>query len=212
MFARALLGVLVICIGTIPAFAGLTLLTGPSGATHVNNLVTNGSFETGAPTPAGSKYYWATGTTLTSFPFSVPTGWQSAGTQSTYATWGNDGPGTPHTQFSDVLPDGANAVYFGNSDTAVDQSPGWNSDGTVSFTGDPTFTPSYGGPCRLWQTVNTDTFVAPSYLLSFWASGEAALNSAFAIDSVFGLKVTNVLSGDPIQYLTAPGGNGLVGK
>jgi hypothetical protein len=210
MNVRALLVVSLVAIVTLPASAALTLLTGPSGASHVNNLVTNGSFENGAPSPAGSKYYWATGSSYT--PFSVPSGWQSAGTPNTYATWGNDGPGTPHTQFSDNLPDGANSVYFGNADTTVNQPPTWNADGTVSFPAAPTFSPVYGGPCQLWQTVSTNTSPAPSYLLSFWASGEAALTSAFNTDGIFGLKVTNVLPGDPIQYLTAPGGNGLVGK
>jgi hypothetical protein len=187
------------------ARAGLTLLTSPPpvGGT---NLVSNGSFEIGAPVTPGNKYYWATGTTLNNFPFAVPSGWQSSGASQSYASWGNDN--APHIQFSDTLPDGNNAVYFGNAETTVSQPPNYNPDGTVSFPAPPTFSPQYGAPVQLWQTVPTNTSPAPSYRLSFWASGEAALFGAFPQPSIFGLRVTNTLPGDPIQYLTSPNGTG----
>ncbi len=201
---------LITCLSAA-ANASLTLLSSPPPLTHIGNLVANGSFETGAPSPDGSKYYWATGTTLT--PFSVPGGWQSAGTQSTYASWGNDGPGTPHLQFSDTLPDGRNALYFGNAQTTVDLPATYNADGTVTFPGNPTFSPQYGGPARLLQTVNTPANPAPSYRISFWASAEAAQfgQGAYDIPGIFGFRITNVLPGDPIQYLTAPDGTTAIG-
>ncbi len=194
------------------ALAAHASLTMTSGGTYSrpNNLLTNGSFETGAPTVAGNKYYWATGTTLTNFPFAVPTGWSSAGTASTYATWGRDGFANS-IQLSDLLPDGNNGMYFGNAETYIDQTPVFNNDGTVSFGSAPTFSPKYGGPCRLWQTIPTIANPAASYKLSFWVSGEAAAFGSFANLSVFGLKMTNVLAGDPIQYLTVPNGTGALG-
>ncbi len=206
-------GIAALAGGCGSALASLTLLSSPPPLTHPGNLVTNGSFETGAPSPDGSAYYWATGTTLSFNPFAVPGGWSSAGTASTYATWGNDGAGPAHKQFSDVLPDGRNALYFGNADTTVNQAPTYHADGTVTFASAPTFSPQYGGPCRLWQTINTVANPAPSYRLSFWASAEAAQFGlgAYSIDGIFGLKVTNVLPGDPIQYLTAPDGTTAIG-
>ena len=195
----------------VPVSGSLSLLNSPPAATHAGNLVANGSFETGAPTPAGNKFYWATGTTLGSFPFSVPGGWQSAGTASTYATWGRDGFQNS-VQLSDLLPDGTNALYFGNAGMTVDQTPTYNADGTVSFPASPNFTSAYGGPCRLWQSVPTNTSPAPSYRLSFWVSGEASFFAAYPQDGIFGLRVTNVLAGDPIQYLSVPGGQSALGK
>lgn len=194
------------------ACGGHASLTMTSGGTYSRpqNLLTNGSFEIGAPTTFGNKYYWATGTTLTNFPFAVPAGWSSAGTASTYATWGRDGFANS-TQLSDLLPDGNNGMYFGNSDTYIDQVPSFNADGTVSFAAAPNFSPKYGGPCRLWQTIPTVANPAASYKLSFWVSGEAAAFGSFVNPSVFGLKMTNVLAGDPIQYLTVPNGVGPMG-
>ena len=50
---------------------------------------------------------------------------------------------------------------------------------------------------------------APSYILSFWTSGEdtgSAPATPFTGDGIFGLRVTNVLAGDPTIYLTTPSG------
>ncbi len=191
-----------------PAQASLTLTTG-LGTTHTGNMVANGSFESGAPTPDGARYYWATGTTNT--PFAVPIGWSSSGAAETYASWGNDGAGPARINGSDVFPDGRNGLYFGNLFATMDQQPTFHSDGKVTFTPPPTFVPDYGAPAILTQTIPTNTSPASSFKFSFWASGENASLNSWS-EGIFGLRVTNVLPGDPIQYLTAPGGTGLLGQ
>ncbi len=40
--------------------------------------------------------------------------------------------------------------------------------------------------------------------MNFWVSGEDAVNFPNWTEGVFGLKVTNVLAGDPITYLSVP--------
>jgi hypothetical protein len=63
-----------------------------------------------------------------------------------------------------------------------------------------------GAPVRLWQTVPTHLTPAPSYVFSFWVSGEWSGQTLGGIpDGIFGLKVTNVLPGDPMQFLAVPG-------
>jgi hypothetical protein len=193
----------------MPAWGSLTLLpAGPQLGNNASNLVTNGSFEVGAPAPNGPITFWATGTT--NAPFAVPAGWTSSGAASTYANWGSTGTGPYTIAGSANLPDGSAGLYFGNLITTIDQTPTFNADRTVTFPGSPTFTPTYGQPCTLSQSVPTHLNPAPSYLLSFWVSGEVA-SSAVWPDGVFGLRVTNVLPGDPIQYLTTPGGQSAFG-
>lgn len=187
------------------AHASLSLLSGPQQGTHVGNLVTNGSFETGAP-PSNSSVYWANGTGLT--PFATPPGWTSSGSANAYAYWGGTGAGPYQTALSDSLPDGQNALYFGNNFTNIDKTPTWHANGTVTFSGSPTFSPVYGSPVTLSQTISLAP--APSYILSFWASGENAGFASWA-DGIFGLRITNVLAGDPIQYLACPGGQSGLG-
>jgi hypothetical protein len=218
---RAWIGLVLGC--AVLAFAGgahasLTLLTGPSVGTHAGNLVTNGSFETGAPAPgAGNFVYWASGTS--SLPFGVPPGWSSQGTAANYAVWGSDNVTSPYaTEFSDTLPDGSAGLYFGNG-TGVFPSvqPTFNPNGTVTFASAPTFfpKPTYSLPVSLTQTVSTNLTPAPSYVLSFWVSGEdtgPAPPTPFNGDGIFGLRVSNVLPGNPIQYLTAPSGISPLGK
>ena len=204
--ASAILAFMLAAAGS--AHASLTLLAGPQQGTHVGNLVTNGSFEVGAPPANGPILFWATGTT--NLPFAVPGGWSSSGAPQTYARWEGQGFGPYTTAGSDNLPDGHAGLYFGNLTTGIDKPPTWNPNGTVSFPGNPTFTPTYGQPCTLTQTVPTHLNPAPSYLLSFWVSGEDAAGADW-IDGVFGLKVTNVLPSDPIKYLTTPGGQSAIG-
>jgi hypothetical protein len=61
----------------------------------------------------------------------------------------------------------------------------------------------------LTQSINTPANPSPSYNFSFWVSGEGAVNGQqFAERGIFGLQVTNVLAGDPIQWLTVPNGVG----
>lgn len=201
-FALPVLPCLALCAS---AHASLTLLGGPSAATHVGNFVTNGSFETGAPTP-GTPVYWATGTIGT--PFSAVPGWTSSGPAGNYALWGNNTTSPARIAGSDILPDGINALYFGNGlPTGVDQPATFLANGAVTFPAAPNFFPKYGAPVVLTQSVPTDTNPAASYLLSFWASGEFAEGAPGAVpDGIFGLQVTNVLPGDPVQYFTAPGG------
>ena len=192
-----------------PVQASLTLSTG-LGTTHVGNLVTNGSFETGAP-PSGTpnELYWATGTALT--PFSVPPAWTTTGANTSYALWGNDATSPQSIQGSDGLPDGNAALYFGNgAPVFVNQPPTFNANGTVSFPGTPVFTTIYASvPVTLDQSINTPANPAPLYNLSFWVSGEGAVNGQqFTERGIFGFQMTNVLPGDPIQWLTVPNGIG----
>ncbi|MCC7406506.1 MAG: PEP-CTERM sorting domain-containing protein [Phycisphaeraceae bacterium] len=186
--------------------ASLTLLpAGPPLGTHPGNLVTNGSFET-AP-PPGTIAFWATGTAQT--PFGVPPGWQSSGDALTYAYWGRPNLSPPYDiAGSAPLPDGQSGVYFGNASAMVDLLPTFQPDRQVTFSGTPTFSPAFGQPARLWQIVPTNLTPAPSYILSFWASGEAAGygGGGPGYDGIFGLRLTNVLPGDPIQYLVVPSG------
>lgn len=185
-----------------PARASLTLNTGVQIATHTGNLVTNGSFETNAPAPGyANKVYWATGTSLT--PFAVPAGWTSSGTSQTYALWGSDGAGLGMNG-SDVIPDGQAALYFGNLYTTANQLPTFHANGMVTFPSPPVFSPSYGAPCTLSQIVHTESAPAPSYVFNFWASGEGAASGGWPTPGVAGLKITNVLPGDPQLYFAIP--------
>lgn len=186
------------------AQASMTLLSGPPVGTHVGNLVTNGSFEIGAPAPGSANYrLWATGTML-SGAFGVPGGWSSSGQTNSYAYWGSDFAGGPYVlRSSGVLPDGVVGMYFGNAISGVSPAPTPHPDGTFTFSSTPTFTPAYGGPVRLWQSVPTHLTPAASYVLSFWASSEGAFSGT--TPGLFGLKVTNVITGDPITYLRSPG-------
>ncbi len=212
VFARAMCAP---CAGAVvlllagQAAASLTLLSGPQQGTHVGNLVTNGSFEIGAPPPNGPITFWATGTS--NLPFSVPNGWTSSGGAQNYAWWGGQGGGPYQINGSDYLPDGSTGMYFGNLTTGVSQAPVFNANGTVSFANAPVFTPTYGQPVRLSQSVPTHLNMSPSYLLSFWVSGENSLFNGSWTDGVFGLRVSNVLPGDPVQYLAVPSGISALG-
>jgi hypothetical protein len=184
------------------------VITSGLGTTHAGNLVANGSFETGAP-PSGNanRQYWATGTSLT--PFAVPPGWTSSGATSSYAAWGNDATVPQSIQGSDGLPDGNAGMYFGNgAPVLVSQPPTFNPNGTVSFPSPPAFNLFFAtAPVILTQSINTPATPAPWYNLSFWVSGEGALSGQqLAERGIFGLQMTNVLAGDPIQFLTVPNG------
>ena len=194
------------------AQASLTLASS-LGTTHTGNLVANGSFETGAP-PSGAAnlLYWATGTSLT--PFAVPPSWTSSGATSSYALWGNDATVPQSIQGSAGLPDGNAALYFGNgAPVFVNQPPTFNPNGTVTFPGTPSFINNFAtSPVILTQSINTPASPAPSYNFSFWVSGEGALTGQhFTERGIFGLQVTNVLPGDPIQWLAVPNGGNAFG-
>jgi len=194
-------------IGAAPAQGSLVISSG-LGTTHAGNLVVNGSFETGAPASGTvNQLYWATGTSLT--PFGVPPGWTSSGGASAYASWGNDATAPQSLKGSDGLPDGSAAVYFGNgAPVLVSQPPTFQANGTVTFPSPPAMTPFFSPvPVILEQSLSTPANPAPLYHLSFWVSGEGALTGQqFAERGIFGLQLTNVLPGDPIQYLAVPNG------
>src|SRR5689334_229989 len=95
-------------LATAPTtYASLTLLSGPPVATHVGNLVVDGSFEDGPP---GAVVYWATGTSHT--PLIVPPGWTSSGMPINYAIWGHTNTSPLNIQNSAIIPDGVKALYF----------------------------------------------------------------------------------------------------
>lgn len=193
--------------GADRAHAALTITSG-LGTTPTGNLVANGSFETGAP-PSGisNQVYWATGTSLT--PFAVPPSWTTSGGSTSYASWGNDATLPQSLKGSDALPDGNAAMYFGNgAPVLIDQPPTFQPNGTVTFPAPPNLTTFFSPvPVTLSQSINTPATPAPSYDFSFWVSGEGAVSGQqFAERGIFGLQLTNVLPGDPIQWLTVPNG------
>ncbi len=185
------------------AHAALNLIPSTSPLSHASNLVANGSFEVGAPVMS-APVAWANPSIAGN---TVPPGWIATGTTSTYATWGNTGVAGQGIRGSAAFPDGSNGLYFGNLFTGVNLTPTFQPSGRVTFPGTPVFTPTFGGSCTLTQVVNTHLSPAPSYLFSFWTSGEDAAvpGNAYA-PGIMGLQVTNVLPGDPIQYLSIPSG------
>lgn len=192
-----------VCAGTaVTAQASLTLLpAGPMIGSHVGNLVTGGSFEMGGAN-IGSVY-WAFGTS--GAPFMVPPGWTSSGVSSNYAQWGTSSLTPPSIVGSAPFPHGTKGLYFGNGQGATTTVlPTFNPSGEVTFSSTPTISTSIGGPVVLSQTVNTPASPAPSYVLSFWVSGENAATGS-AADGLFGLRVTNTQSGDPMRYFVVPG-------
>lgn len=199
------------------AHAQLTLLpAGPMLGTHAGNLVTNGSFEDSilgpGIAPGSTVRFWATGTSLT--PTGTPIGWTGSGAAINYASWGRDGGGPPpRLRSSDVLPDGGNALYFGNGQAAyTTTAPTFNPSGEVTFATPGTVGTTYPAPVVLTQTVNTNLTPAASYILSFWASGESSgYGSPGAWDGIFGLRVTNTAAGDPIRYFAVPSGGSALG-
>ena len=91
------------------------------------------------------------------------------------------------------------------TNTTVNQMPSFNPNGTVTFPGTPTFTSLAGAPVILHQTVPTQLSPTPSYNLSFWISGEEnTTNQGNTGVGIIGLRVTNVLPGNPIQWLAVP--------
>lgn len=201
---RSLTMAAILAAAASSASASLTLLTGPQIGTHVGNLVTGGSFEAGPP---GGVAFWATGTTLT--PQITPPGWTGTGGPINYARWGNDGTLPLNIANSAAIPDGVKALYFGNAQGGmVNVAPIFNPDGEVTFASPPTVGTSVGAPVVLSQTVATHLTPSPSYILSFWASGEGAMFGG-AYDGIFGLRVTNTQVGDPIRYFAVPAGPGL---
>ena len=217
-----LTGVILAILFSQPAWASLTIVP-HANCSHTGNLVVNGSFENtagGGPPGGGQPNWrlWATGTAQNFVPFAVPNGWSSSGNTNSYAVWGNDG-GPATLRFSELIPDGQFAMYFGNGGTpTVSLAPTFNANGLVSFAGAPVVTQpmDYPSPVTLSQTIPTVANPAAQYCMSFWISGEGAfLSSDPNGDSLgmFGIRVTNVLPGDPVQFLTVPSaGDNAFGK
>ena len=182
-----------------PADAGASLtLTSGLTMSRPANLVTNGSFETGKPAD-GVHVNWTT---------NPPVGWTYSGPATLAAAWGNDG-GTPYRlKASDVLPDGNAGMFFSHGGAAggVGPPPTFNLDGTVSFPGPPGFSTS---PMVLAQKVNGPFSTAASYKLTFWVSAEEInTNQGNNSENILGFRMTDVLAGDPLNYLTVPNGFG----
>lgn len=203
-------------ITTAATQASLTLI-GNAPCNLPGNLVTNGSFENGSPGPGNNlanQRLWATGTTQNFLPFEVPGGWTSSGNSNSYATWGNDnGNATTGIRNSEIFQDGVFGMYFGNGAApTVDLAPVFNANGSVTFSGAPTFTMSanYPTPVTLSQSIPTHLNPAPKYCLSFWISGEGAGGGNpgdVLSDGIFGLQISNVLAGDPEMWFRVPSGS-----
>lgn len=187
------------------AEASLTIASG-LGTTHTGNIVTNGSFEVVAPpNGAANSLYWATGTAST--PTGTPVAWKASGAPGNQGRWGNDSGAPYRLASSDVLPDGRAGIFFNNGTGNVNMAPTMQPNGEITFAGTPTFVSSTGAPAVIGQSVPTQLNIQPSYNLSFWVSGEEnATNQGNIGLSIMGFRLTNVLPGDPIQYITVPNG------
>lgn len=174
-----------------PAFAFVISNGDVATGSHVGNLISNGSFETGNP---GSNLGWTPGSHVGGYPGSevaaIP-GWSSSYPAGAYGWWGPLGfAGAP-------APDGLNQVYFGNSFNTAGASASYAASGEITFASAPVFG-GRPGPVTLAQTVGglstTDT-----YRLDFWVSGESN-TSGFVGDGLFGLEIT----GYGTTYLRLP--------
>lgn len=194
------------CVCGRGAEASLTFIPGGPPLNPGANLVTNGSFEVGAPA-LGVQVPWASPSTP---GYAVPSGWLSSGVDgSTYATWGSNGVVGQGIRGSAPFPDGISGMYFGNLFTDVSVAPTFQPSGRVTFPSAPVFTPSFGAPCELTQTINTHLSPAASYRLSFWVSGEdAAVPGNAWTPGIMGLRLTNVVPGNPLEYLSIPAASG----
>lgn len=205
MMCRLTLLGLVAAFAPVAAFGSILSITSGDAllGNRSLNLVQNGSFEADAGYAMNGSF-WANGTTLG--PVMTVTGWQTLGQVHTYASWGNDGTGGIRN--SDNLPDGQNGMYFGGGLMGgVSLPPTFNADGTVSFTGTPSFFPKPdAAPVELWQTLS-GLNTSATYLLDFWASGESAKYASFAADGIFGLDI----SGEQQMFFAAPSGNSGLG-
>ena len=159
------------------------------------NLLTNGSFESGHPSP-GVDVGWTPGTIhVGGYPATevaaIP-GWTASYTDGAYGSWGAfgaAGAGPAH---------GANQLYFGNWFTNITEAPIVGPTGEITFAAPPVFTNDAGlGPLSLSQTV-TGLAVGQTYLLDFFVTGEENTTS-FTNLGLFGLRV-----GGDDRYLQIP--------
>ena len=90
--------------------------------------------------------------------------------------------------------------------STVTPTPTYNANGELTFSSTPVFTPGSSGPIVLSQTVTLIPTVT-NYKMSFWVSAEEiSTNSGFLSHGILGFRMTNVLPGNPIQWLAAPNG------
>jgi MYXO-CTERM domain-containing protein len=180
----ATLGAALALAAAQPATAAI-LSVGYGTATLANptaNLITNGSFETGA---AGNQNWTGpgphTGPSPPGSPVTIPS-WNAAYPTGAYGWWG------PITFAGAPCGEATNCVYFGNWTMSASATPTTLSNGVVLFGGPVTFTntaPNFAnqGPVTLSQTVSLT--VGETYLLDFWTSGEEVGGAP----GVFGLTI-----------------------
>lgn len=187
-----------------PGDAGAAILNIAYGnavlGSQSGNLVTNGSFETGA---AGNQMWTGngpyTGANTGGPGVSIPS-WNASYPTGAYGWWGPiPFGGAPCT-------DGANCVYFGNWITSASQVPNFGVNGEVTFPGPVAFTnvvAANQGQVTLAQTVALT--VGATYLLDFWTTGEGP---PILSSGVFGLDIGSqsvfleVVTGTRRYYVT----------
>ncbi len=162
---------------------------------RASNLLTNGSFESGHPSP-GVDVGWTPGTLhVGGYPATevaaIP-GWTSSYDDGAYGSWGAigvAGTGPAH---------GANQVYFGNWFADISEAPIVHPSGEITFAAPPVFTNDSGlGPLTLSQTV-TGLAIGQTYLLDFFVTGEENM-TGFTSLGLFGLGI-----GSELRYLGLP--------
>ena len=192
-----ILSVFTLLLPLSPAYAGIIGITNGDAliGDRTSNLLTNGSFESGHPSP-GVDVGWTPGTMhVGGYPAtevaSIP-GWTSTYDDGAYGSWGAvsvAGAGPAH---------GANQVYFGNWFTDISETPIINPSGEITFAGTPIFTNDSGlGPMTLSQDV-TGLAIGQTYLLDFYVTGEEN-TSGFTNLGLFGLGI-----GSELRYLAIP--------
>ncbi len=190
------------------AGASLTLATG-LGTTHAGNLVSNGSFETGGAAQR-NREHGLLGQRHVADPLLRSARLDELRRLHVVRAVGQRRHGAAIDPRERWLARRRRGLVFRQRRTAlVDQPPTFNPDGTVSFPAAPNFSITYSPvPVVLTQTINTPASPASGYDFSFWISGEGAVaGQHFTERGIFGLQVTNVLPGDPIQWLAVPNGN-----
>lgn len=186
------------------------------------NLIVNGSFEIGNP---GTRVFWAGNPTNPDFTeggstsgYGTPTGWNATGDPRNYSRWG--GSGNVDNQQGAPFPDPTGTgLYFGSFiANSISETPTFNADGTVTFTGTPTIqagNSSRGNadPVTLSQTVS-GLSTSQLYRLEFWTTSENPDPAAFAPtftgtrhDGIFGLDIT----GENRLFLATPTGTSALG-
>lgn len=186
-------------LATSGASAAVTITTGDAVLNdRTTNLVANGSFEFGN---LGVNTGWTPGSHIGGYPGTeVPfiPGWASSYPDGAYGWWG------PLGFQGGAIPDGNNAVYFGNAFNSAGTTASIAANGEVTFAAAPTFA-DRPGPVTLSQTVSgLDT--GSLHRLEFWTSGEDN-TGGFSGTGIFGLQI----SGESLAYLLLPASSNAFG-